>query len=263
MGNVASVGGTESVNPYNNINCVNNAAAFFNNVRTPAALLVIPALNALWVDLRSTTSRTKHPVAQTLYTLSAMVTVLLELVCVFVSTVAGTRLMAGGFDPMSSDAVTLLVREFELPYLTTHLSFVFGLVSFMSSISLRVWIQMGDNMSPKMGRALTLLTLTFVSNMILYFHQSINRFHLGLPGLLMRFVVLYVHSFGLVGISSLVAVAVCLHLTFQVIMEQVRQHGAPTVGLSVDTLPQMSPPAARLNPIREPIRGGSSKLHAA
>lgn len=39
------------------------------------------------------------------------------------------------------DAVTLLVREFELPYLTTHLAFVSGLVSFMSSIGLRAWIQ--------------------------------------------------------------------------------------------------------------------------
>ena len=67
---------------------------FFNNVRTPATLLVIPALNSLWVDLASTTHRSKHPVAQTLYTMSVMLTVLCELVCVFVATVAGTRLMA-------------------------------------------------------------------------------------------------------------------------------------------------------------------------
>ena len=37
------------------------------------------------------------------------------------------------------------IREFELPYLTTHISFVFGLVSFMSTIGLRVWIQFGDS----------------------------------------------------------------------------------------------------------------------
>ena len=98
-------------NPYNHINCVANAAGFFNNVRTPAALLIMPALNALWLDLTSTTHRAKHPVAQTLYTFTVMLTVLLEIVCVFVATVAGTQLLAGGFDPMSSDAVTLLVRE--------------------------------------------------------------------------------------------------------------------------------------------------------
>ena len=32
---------------------------------------------------------------------------------------------------MSSDAITLLVREFELQYLTTHLSFVSGLSVFV------------------------------------------------------------------------------------------------------------------------------------
>ena len=33
---------------YMHTNCVANAAGFFNNVRTPAALLTIPALTALW-----------------------------------------------------------------------------------------------------------------------------------------------------------------------------------------------------------------------
>ena len=121
--------GADPTQSYNHINCVPSANAFFNNVRTPAALLVIPALNSLWLDLSSTTKRTKvrlprssrggrccrplltstccrsrisglqHPVAQTLYTFAVLNTVLLELVCVFVATVAGTRLMAGGFDP--------------------------------------------------------------------------------------------------------------------------------------------------------------------
>ena len=160
-----------------------------DNVRTPAALLVIPALNALWLDISSTTPRSKHPAAQTLYTLSVMVTVLLELVCVFVATVAGTNLLSGGFDPMSSDAVTLLVREFELQYLTTHLSFVIGLMAFMTSIGLRAWIQFGDTMDSRMAKAFTILTATFIFNMVTYFHNSVLRFHLGLPGLLVRFLV--------------------------------------------------------------------------
>ena len=160
-----------------------------DNVRTPAALLVIPALNALWLDISSTTPRSKHPAAQTLYTLSVMVTVLLELVCVFVATVAGTNLLSGGFDPMSSDAVTPLVREFELQYLTTHLSFVIGLMAFMTSIGLRAWIQFGDTMDSRMAKAFTILTATFIFNMVTYFHNSVLRFHLGLPGLLVRFLV--------------------------------------------------------------------------
>ena len=70
---------------YNHINCVVNAAAFFNNVRTPATLLVIPAFNSLWVDLSSTTRRVKHPVAQTLYAMACMLTVLVSSVIASVS----------------------------------------------------------------------------------------------------------------------------------------------------------------------------------
>jgi hypothetical protein len=231
---------TDPTRAYNHLNCVDAATAFFNNVRTPATLLVIPAINNLWVDITSTTRRRKHPVAQTLYTMALMETVLLELVCVFVATVTGTRLMSGGFDPMSSDAVTLLVREFELPYLTTHLAFITGLSTFMFGIGLRTWIQFGD-IHTGMGRALTLLTTTFVGNMVAYFHNSINRFHFGLPGLLVRFIVLYLQAFGVVGILSLASVALCCYYVAITIRDQLEKHGAPTPQLSVQQLPQASP----------------------
>ena len=63
---------------YNQVNCVSAATEFFNNVRTPAALLIIPALNSLWVDLSSSTRRTRHPVAQSLYTMAVMLTLLFD-----------------------------------------------------------------------------------------------------------------------------------------------------------------------------------------
>jgi hypothetical protein len=231
----------DATNPYTHINCVANAAGFFNNVRTPAALLVIPALNSLWLDISSTTSRRKHPVAQTCYTMLVLSALLLQLTAVFVSTVAGTRLMAGGFDPMGPDAVSLLVREFELPYLTTHLAFVSGLVSFMSSIGLRAWIQFGDTLHPKIGRALTVLTITFIANMVAYFHASITHFRHGIPGLIMRFLVLYLHEFGLAGLLSVASVAWVTFVCQKVVRDQVNEHGRPTGGLSVQQLPQRSP----------------------
>ena len=240
-------------NPYNHINCVSAASEFFSNIRTPAALLIVPAMNSLWVDLSTTTTRSKHPIAQTIYTMLAMCTILLNLVCVFIATVAGTRLMSGGFDPMASDAVTMLVRQFELPYLATHLSFLFGLVSFMSSVGLRAWIQFGDNMSPKIGKALIILAGTFLANMMAFFHRSITRFHLGLPGLLTRFVLLYLQEFGFLGFCSLCAIGVCLIFAGQVVSEQLHQHGAPTAGLSVDALPQVDP-RGRLIPNIPPPR---------
>mmetsp|Transcript_6253 Transcript_6253/g.13632 ORF Transcript_6253/g.13632 Transcript_6253/m.13632 type:complete len:278 (-) Transcript_6253:214-1047(-) len=237
LSDLAATSTAGMANPYTHINCVANAAGFFNNIRTPATLLVIPALNSLWLDLSSTTRRTKHPVAQTLYTVSVMLTVLFELVCVFVATVTGTKLLAGGFDPMGPDAVTLLVREFELPYIATHLTFVSGLVTFLSSIGLRAWIQFGD-IHPRTGRALTLLTLTCVINMVTYFHQSINTFHLGLPGLLVRFFVLYLVNFGLMGVISLASIGVSIYWLSVAIRDQLVQHGAPTGQLSMHQLPR-------------------------
>lgn len=249
LGTIAVQGATDPSNPYNHINCVANAAGFFNNIRTPATLLVIPAINSLWLDLSSTTRRTKHPVAQTLYTTAVMMSILLELVCVFVATVAGTRLLSGGFNPMGPDAVTLLVREFELSYIATSLSFVSGLVTFMSSIGLRAWIQFGD-LHPNMGRALTLLTVTFIANMVAYFHGSITHFSLGVPGLIVRFLVLYLQHFGAVGVLSVCALSWFVALTYGTIRDQLRSHGAPTGGLSVQKLPSverssMDPPSWR------------------
>ena len=132
------------------------------------------------------------------------------------------------------------VREFELAYLTTHLAFVIGLATFMFAIGLRVWIQFGD-VHKKMGRALTLLTLTFVANMVAYFHVSIARYHFGLPGLLVRFLVLYVTSFGAVAVLSLISVCGCFYLSYQTIRDQLTVHGAPSVQLSVQDLPRVPP----------------------
>ena len=135
---------------------------------------------------------------------------------------------------MGPDAVTVLVREFELPSLATHLSFVSGLVTFLSSIGLRAWIQFGD-IHPKLCRALTLLTLTCVLNMVSYFHHSINRFHLGLP---VRFLVLYLHHFSVVGVLSLMSVCVSLFWMCGIVQDQVAQHGTPIGMFSMQQLPQ-------------------------
>ena len=57
-----------------------------------------------------------------------------QLITVFVSTATGVRLFAGGYDPMANDAVHMLVREFELQYLTARLSFFTGLMSLIAAM---------------------------------------------------------------------------------------------------------------------------------
>ena len=87
----------------------------------------------------------KHPVVQSVYTLLVAITLVLEAICVLVSTAQAVRLMAGGFNPMGSDAVTFLIREFELPYIVVRLCFFTGLLSFMASLALRAWVAFVDH----------------------------------------------------------------------------------------------------------------------
>ena len=94
----------------------------------------------------------------------------------------------------------------------------------MAAIGLRAWIQFGD-VHPKMGSALTLLTATLVINMLTFFHSSIGRYHFGLPGLLVRFVILYLKSFGIIGVLSLASAFACTVLAYQTLREQVQEHG--------------------------------------
>jgi hypothetical protein len=75
--------------------------------------------------------------------------------------------------------------------------------------------------------------------MVAYFHSSINRFHFGLPGLLVRFLVLYLQSFGVFGFLSLACVGACCYLVYQTIYEQLVEHGTPTHHLSVEQLPRL------------------------
>ena len=112
----------------------------------------------------------------------------------------------------------------------------------MASVGLRAYIQFGDSMDPRMAKAFTLLTMTFITNMVVYFHNSVTRFHLGLPGLLVRFALVYLRNFGLVGVLSFSAVAGCMYYVAQVIREQLSIHGTPTGHLSLAALPQRSPP---------------------
>jgi hypothetical protein len=220
---------------------VANAAAFFNNVRTPAALLTIPAINSLFLKLQTGDSDTvKHPIVQTVYTLLVTNTVLLEAICVFVSTASSVRLMAGGFNPMGPDAVTFLIREFELPYIAVRISFFMGLLSFMASLALRAWVQFMDH-HRRFGNLITTMIGTAVFNMFAYYNSTIKH-HNGVLGMVFRFVQLYFLQFQAVAFVSTLLVFACWYMFYVIVQEQMREHGAPTSRLSVgDSSPRFKP----------------------
>ena len=72
-----------------------------------------------------------------LYSVLMALTILFEVTAVFISTATGVRLSAGGFDPMATDGVSLLIREFEFAFICTRFQFFTGLMTFLSALGLR------------------------------------------------------------------------------------------------------------------------------
>ena len=70
-------------------------------------------------------------------------------------------------------------------------------------------------------------------------HSSVAPFHLGLPGLIIRFLVLYLQNFGMLGVISLAAVGTVGYIVCQTLRDQLVTHGAPTAQLSVQDLPRV------------------------
>jgi hypothetical protein len=61
----------------------------------------------------------------------------LQLCSVVGSSVTCIQLLAGGFDPVASSAISLLLREFEMLFLTVQICFSAGLVAFLMTIITR------------------------------------------------------------------------------------------------------------------------------
>ena len=85
--------------------------------------------------------------------------------------------------------------------------------------------------------------------MVAYFHRSIFRFHFGLPGLVVRFVLLYLEAFGAFGVLSLLSMLASGYCALSVVREQLIIHGTPTSHLSMQQLPQ--------RPLQAGIKGGT------
>lgn len=123
------------------------AAGVLGNVRIPAALIGGAGIAQLFAQINaadSTDSPRKKSMLQSTYTKLVAFTICCELTTVFVSTSTSVRLMAGGFNPMATTAVDLLVREFELNYLAVRMCFFSGLISFVSAFAVRAYAQIED-----------------------------------------------------------------------------------------------------------------------
>ena len=122
-----------------------SGADFFSAVRTPATLLAAGALKEAWV-MHGGGSTLKHlkeeklkwTLVRNCYLLLMVLAFGMNLMVVFDSTDTGMRLGAGGFDPMATSVVALLVREFEKEYVSVRAQYLMGIIAFMAAQALRV-----------------------------------------------------------------------------------------------------------------------------
>ena len=114
--------------------------AFFNNIRTPAALLAASALKDAFVlqgkELPpSTLARTKRlwVFVREAYLMLMVVSFGLNLWTVFLSTAGAFHLQAGAFDPLASSMVALLGREFEYEWVAVRCQFILGMLMLVAA----------------------------------------------------------------------------------------------------------------------------------
>lgn len=168
------------------MNCAAAAAGVFGNVRIPAMLLAGAAMGQLWTKLGNDDGNDDHPVLNTVYTLALSLTVVVEFLAVFLGTAMGVRLYAGGFDPMAANAVALLVREFELPYICVRFCFFTGFMAFMLAVTARAC----TTFKPALAKSTALLCASGLLTMVNFFNYTVVDYEYGYVGLLWRIVLL-------------------------------------------------------------------------
>ena len=79
----------------------------------------------------------------------------LQLCSVVGSSVVCIQLLAGGFDPRADNAIVLLLREFEMLFLTVQICFSVGLIAFLATIITRVWVVYNKESERKLVSSIT------------------------------------------------------------------------------------------------------------
>jgi hypothetical protein len=155
-------------------------------MRTPAALLAAGALKDAFVLIGSDKDEYASRKWRMLirgYAMLMIVSFGCELSCVFKCTASGTRLLAGGFDPVGESVIAVLVREFEWEYVSVRAQFVTGLLCYAVAQALRVFKELSHQLY--LARA-TMFFLLFATAEMLSFFNSHLVFYGGYVQLMKR-----------------------------------------------------------------------------
>ncbi|GAB5359864.1 hypothetical protein AAMO2058_000578700 [Amorphochlora amoebiformis] len=163
-------------------NCVDGALGFFNNLRTPAALVAGAALIQLYANfgdgaVESQADRDEKVLyrrVKVAFTALMLLTIGFQFAVIFMTTVSSVRLLDGGFDPMGRDTVEFLLREFEFPYCAIRFEFLTGLAAFTLALALKSWATFRS--IPMLAKGSALLLVAVASEMFAYFDWALVHF---------------------------------------------------------------------------------------
>jgi len=178
------------------VNCVGPAGGFFGNVRVPAALLAGATLGQAFA--KPDESRGKW--LPTAFSLLMITSLIMEVMVVFASTATATRLLGGGFDPMATNAIAFLTREFEMPFVFCRFTFFAGLLAFLAGLCLRVWAAVPG----PFGSAVAVVIAGNSLMMLEYFNSTVISYRFGIVGLGVRLGQLMFLNAGPLGLLGMV-----------------------------------------------------------
>lgn len=173
--------------PFHFTDQTNAAVAFFNNMRTPAALIAGAALsNAFALQaLKEDQYNTKMwKRLRTLYVVLMTTTFALELLSILLATSASNRALGGGFNPMAESCIAMISREFPDKLVAVQFNFFTGMLSFIVAQSIRFYRELSSRpFTHHISRAAAWI-LGFVSfQMLAFFNSQLTHFEGGYAAL--------------------------------------------------------------------------------
>jgi len=152
------------------------AINFFGNERTPAALIAGSALSIMYAFPLQKSDASDIAFIKRLYLLLATCAFLNGLIAVYTSSLAITRLLAKVHNPISRDALVMMLRETPIYYLGARAHFLTSLLCFVAALTLRMWAEYSEQ-TPRFARALVCLCGACLAYQLALYNMTLVHFH--------------------------------------------------------------------------------------
>lgn len=141
-------------------NRIGDAVGIMGGIQVPAALFAGAALGTLY----SPEIRNAHPQLRLSYLTLTSLAFTLQTCTVFISTIVSWRLVGGGFDPLAESGAKLLLKYFEISYLSAGAFFFGGILAFMLANTICAYINFGNSPEAHICSAMNSLSSFYLLN---------------------------------------------------------------------------------------------------